>query len=146
MIWGNRYDRNWFFSICTQDSPLKLSNLGLFVSGSYFFYYKFNFTSSDQSAQTVFPLDSVLAGCIFLIFSSRLSSLLLRVFSYNFMCRCVISYYFSSFIYCFVHLNPLFFLVNLAKGLSTLLILFKEPALSFIDLFYSLLLLIFIYF
>ena len=74
--------------------------------------------------------------------SSRLSSLLLIIFSYNFMCHCVISYCFSSLISYFVHLNPLFLLVNLAKGLSILFILFKKPDLSFIDLFYSLVLLI----
>ena len=100
MIWGNRYDRNWFFFICTQNSPLKLSNLGLFFCfWELPFYYKFNFTSSDQSVQTVFLLDLVLAGCIFLIFfiSSRLSSLLLIIFSHNFMCCCVYQLLFLLF-------------------------------------------------
>ena len=32
----------------------------------FFLNYRFNFTSSGQSVQTVFLLDSVLAGCMFL--------------------------------------------------------------------------------
>ena len=40
--------------------------LDFYLQGVFFFYYRFYFTSSDQSVQIAFLLDSVLTGCMFL--------------------------------------------------------------------------------
>ena len=82
---------------------------------------------------------------------SRLINLL-AIFSYGFLYFSFISYYFCgiisplSFLILFMSVVSLFLLVSLARGLSIWFILSKKQFLVFVDLFYSFLISIFIYF
>ena len=56
-----------FFFVCLVEFQSEVIWSWTFVCRKVFlFYYRFYFTSSDQSVQIVFLLDSVLTGCMFL--------------------------------------------------------------------------------
>ena len=101
----------------------------------------------------LFLPDSVLEVYLFLVIYSFLTGCpvywhIIVGISYVLLYFCAVGCTFSCFISDFIFwvLSLLFFLMSLTKGLSILFYLSKEPTLSFIDLFYSFLKSLFIYF
>ena len=115
------------------DSLLLLNYLVLDFVFWNFLNQKFNFTTSDQSAQIVFFfLIQSWKVVHFQKFVVQLLAYDFVIFSCDFLYLCGIGGYLSSLFFYFVYLSPLFSLLSLAVGLSVLFIFSKKaPSSSF---------------